>query len=63
LKVAAIVDDLVLKPNCSATSTLSLIKCYILTCKTFTKTVENAGKRNMGLLLDTSLYLHFWIPV
>jgi hypothetical protein len=43
LKVAATVDDLVLKPNCSSTNILLLVKCwYILTYKTFPKTLENA---------------------
>jgi hypothetical protein len=50
LKVAAVVDDLVLKPNCSSTNILLLIKyLYVLTYKTFLKTLENAGKRGMGL--------------
>jgi hypothetical protein len=50
LKAAAIVYDLVLKPNCSSTNILLLIKCwYILTYKTFPKTFETADKRDMGL--------------
>jgi len=46
LKFAAIVDEFVLKPNCSSTDILLLIKCwYIINYKTFSKTLENEGKK------------------
>jgi hypothetical protein len=54
--VAVIVDKFVLKTNFSSTNILLLIKCwYILTHKTFLKTLENESKRHMGLQLDISL--------
>jgi hypothetical protein len=53
LKVAALVDDLGLKPNYSSTNILLLLllsKCwYILTYWTVSNTLEDAGKRDMGL--------------
>jgi len=50
LKVAAIVDDLGLKPNCLSTNVLLLIKYwYIRTYRTFSNTLDNAGRRDMGL--------------
>ena len=59
--MAVIVDEFVLKSNCSSTNILLLlIKCrYILTIKTFSKTLENEGKRDMGLYLDLSLLSPF----
>jgi hypothetical protein len=60
LNVAVVVDDLVLKLNCSSANILLLIKCwYILTYKTFLKTLENASKSDIGLWLDISLLSPF----
>jgi len=48
--VAVLVDEFVLKPNCSSTHILLLIKCwYILTYKIFSKTLENEGTRGVAL--------------